>query len=209
MTLARIERIEIGGRAGLLVPLRDGTTAFIAPVTPDDRQRLRRAVKELSPTSRYLRFFSPASELTEEQIKRFTEVDQIDHVAWGAMDISQPEMPGLGLGRMVREEADPSVAEFAIAVVDRAQHKGLGSTLTAMLMIEARSRGIRTFRALVLPQNTLVLEWFEKLGASLRREPDACEVLLSVPRRTEDLPDASSTARRFAARLHELQLVVR
>jgi acetyltransferase len=173
--------VVVEGRRGFVLSLRDGMRIFYAPVGPEDEQRLRVGLKELSPGSRYLRFFSPTTELSEEQIHRFTHPNQQDHVAWGGLALDEPGLPGLGLGRMVRDEREPSAAEFAVAVIDRCQNKGMGTTLLAVLCVIARQRQISELTALVLPENEVALDWFVNLGADVNWRTDACEVRLAVP----------------------------
>ena len=167
-------------RRGLALPLADGTPMFYAPVTRRDEWRLREGVRELSPESRYLRFFSPLTELSEKQVQYFSTPDQRDHVAWGALAVGEPRVPGVGIGRMVRDANDPAAAEFAVAVVDRYQGRGVGTALMAILCAAALRRGIAELQAMVLPDNRRVLEWFANLGAWRTYRGDYYDVRLAV-----------------------------
>ena len=192
---------------GFVFPLRDGTRVLLRPVRGEDRPRIQVGLARLSPQSRYLRFFSGMSELTEKQLRYLTEVDQFDHVAWGALDPAAPGLPGLAMARFAREEEDATVAELAVVVLDSVQGRGLGSVMLGVLFLEAPRCGIRTFRALVLPENEAVVQWFARLGATVRREPDLCQVDLPI---VDDsaLPD-TGTARRFAWLLSALRPLLR
>jgi GNAT superfamily N-acetyltransferase len=152
---------------GFAFPLADGKRVFLRPGGPCDRDRIREGLTRLSSFSRYLRFFTGVTELSEQQLKYLTEIDQVDHVAWCALDPDEPNMPGLGLGRFVRDARQPSVAEFAIVVVDAYHGRGLGRVLLAVLYLLARQRGINTLRGLVLPENQRMIRWLDQLGASL------------------------------------------
>ena len=138
--------------------LEDGTPVLLRPVTPEDRERLVVGMAQLSADSRYFRFFTPSPRLTEEQIRYFTEVDQENHVAWIAVNPVLPGQPGLGIGRFVRRDDRPSVAEFALTVIDAAQRKGLGSALLAVLYVLAQERDVRTFQGIVLPENRVMAD---------------------------------------------------
>ena len=52
--------------------LRDGTTATVRPASSQDRDALRRFFHDLSPDSRWKRFFSP-SEPPDAVVDRFAE----------------------------------------------------------------------------------------------------------------------------------------
>lgn len=177
---------------GFLYQLRDGQPVLIGPVLPDDKERIRVGVSELSAASRYLRFFSWTTQLTEKQLRYLTEVDQINHVAWCVLDPSRPGLPGLGLGRFVRLESDPHAAEWALAVHDRHHRRGIGTALLAMLYLQARHRNIRSLRGIVLLENDLVVRWLRNLGATVRREPDSYVVDLPVHPDPNLLPPTAS-----------------
>jgi GNAT superfamily N-acetyltransferase len=173
---------------GVPFALRDGTEVLLRPVLPLDRERIRAAFHRLSLQSRYLRFFTGKSELSDELLTYFSEVDQVSHVAWGAVDPRSPELPGVGLGRFARLADDPTWAEAAVAVADEFQRKGLGGVLLAILYLEAEARGVRALTALVLPENHFALEWFQSLGATFELKPDAYQLELPVNRTCSDSP---------------------
>ena len=63
------------------VVLRDGSTAHLRPIRPDDAERLARMHGAQSQTSIYLRFFTYKSSLSAKELERFTRVDHVDRVA--------------------------------------------------------------------------------------------------------------------------------
>ena len=200
----------VDGRRGFTAPDKSGRVVFYAPVLPRDEGRLRAGVKALSPASRYLRFVSPGDQLTEEQVRRFTHPDQVDHIAFGALDTSKPDLPGLGLGRMVRLASDPATAEMAIAVVDAAQNLGIGTVLLATLCAATRRAGIAELLAWVLPENRLVLDWFARLGARVEAGGPAAgteEVRLPVPQ-PPPIPDGPAPRERFRAMINQIERVL-
>lgn len=149
--------------------LRDGRRVRVRPVEPGDRAQFVEAFDKLSPRSRYLRFHSGMEELTEQQLDYLTQVDQVDHVAWVAIDLDAPEHPGIGVARFVRLDDEPEVAEAAVTVLDAYQGQGLGTFLLRLLAVTARNRGVATFRAYVLGENRAMLWLLSELGSTHRR----------------------------------------
>lgn len=202
----RTESFEQRGR--LLTELADGTPVLLRPVTPEDRKRLVIGMAQLSADSRYFRFFTPLPGLTEEQLRYFTEVDQQNHVAWLAVNPLLPGQPGQGIGRFVRREDQPSVAEFALTVIDAAQRKGLGTAILAVLYILALERGVRAFQGIVLPENRVVTDWLARLGAGTRFAAGVYQVDLPLHRDLSCLP-RNPSAGRFAALVQRYRQIVR
>jgi GNAT superfamily N-acetyltransferase len=173
------------------VVLRDGSRALIRPIRPDDKERLVQGLSELSPRSAYMRFHTPMTHLTDEQLRYLTEIDHVDHMAWVAVDPSSPGTPGMGVARYVRSRTDPCVAEAAVTVVDRYQNRGVGSLLLRVLAESAVANGITTFRNYVLAENTAMLQLIEEIGAELVEEGDGVyRVDLVLAEHSDALPGA-------------------
>jgi RimJ/RimL family protein N-acetyltransferase len=147
--------------------LRDGTEVTLRPIVPEDREEMRRGIVELSPDSRYLRFFAGMRAPTEQMLDYLTRVDQDRHVAICAT-LTSPDLKterGIGVARFVRLDGAPEIAEGAITVVDDMQGKGLGQCLAIELGRAAAIRGVRVLRAEVLATNTKMREILEAAGA--------------------------------------------
>jgi len=142
----------------------------------------------LSPEARYLRFFSPISRLSEEELRFFTEVDQVNHVAWGVMNPDDPDFPGLGVARFVRIKETPGIAEAAITVIDSYQRKGLGSILICLLYILGADLGVKTLRGTILPENRFLIDWLHGLGATTEYHEGAILVDMPVLKDVSSLP---------------------
>lgn len=134
---------------------------IIRPIQPADAPLLASAFAELSPESRYRRFFTPMKELDALQLAYLTDVDHHDHEALVALDASS----GLcaGVARYVR--VAPEVAEPAIVVGDRWQGLGLGTKLLEELADRARTEGVTRFAGVVLAENQDAIRLLERLGA--------------------------------------------
>ena len=145
------------------VVLRDGGTAHLRPITPDDSAALARMHEAQSPESVYLRFFAPLPRLPQRDLDRFVNVDHRDRVALIMLigdDI-------IGVGRFDR--LNDTEAEVAFNIADAHQGRGVGSILLEHLAAAARESGIQRFTAEVLPQNRSMLQVFQAAGYEVSR----------------------------------------
>ena len=149
----------------LRMTLRDGRPVALRPVVPEDRARLAEGFDELSRESRRLRFLGSVSTLSDAQLRYLTEVDGTDHVAWGALDLTDHARPGFGVGRFIRLGAGSRVAEFSLTVLDTAQGLGVGQLLLAVLAAVAPGVGVDTLRGVVGSENERMSAWMFRLGA--------------------------------------------
>ena len=138
--------------AVVLVRLDNGADVDIRPIRPDDKALLAEGMRHLSERSAYQRFLGPKHALTARELRYLTEVDFRDHVAFVAVRPEHPDVL-LGVGRWVRLESDPEVAEIAFVVADDLQRRGLGTALGEALADAARERGVKRFVATMLPDN--------------------------------------------------------
>jgi GNAT superfamily N-acetyltransferase len=169
--------------------LADGTRVTLRMIRPSDKDEIRRQFQRLSLSSRYRRFLSISSDLSQEALRYLTEVDGIDHVAIVATTDSHDlkREVGLGIGRFVRLRGEPHVAEAAVTVIDDAQQKGLGRLLLEALVEAARERGIRVFRATVLAENAPIRHILDAAGAVVR-EQDGSTLVFDVPLDEDEAP---------------------
>lgn len=177
----------------LRLTLRDGRPVALRPVVPSDRDRLARGFRELSVDSRRLRFLGAVSTLSDAHLRYLTEVDHVDHVAWGALDLSAPEAPGFGVGRFIRLDGAPHVAEFSLTVLDTAQGHGVGELLLAVLAVVGRALDVRVLRGVVGRENERMATWLHRLGAASQGDGQDLVMDLALP---VD-PAASASARAF------------
>lgn len=64
------------------VVLRDGGTAHLRPISPEDADAVQAFHVSQSQASIYLRFFTYKATLSTKELRRFTEVDHHDRVAF-------------------------------------------------------------------------------------------------------------------------------
>lgn len=187
--------------------LSDGTAIRLRLLRADDRERLLEAFGKLSDESRYRRFFTPLSELSDSILGRLLGVDGWNHVAVIAEAVSgdsaAPEL--FGIARFIRLDGMPDTAEAAIAVADQVQRRGLGKLLLSVTAAAARERGITKFRAAVLTSNEGVRALLHELDGhlapvSVESGVAVYEVPLSEITAPETMPNAVVQLLRTAAR---------
>ncbi|WP_432562142.1 bifunctional acetate--CoA ligase family protein/GNAT family N-acetyltransferase [Kineococcus sp. SYSU DK003] len=186
------------------VALRDGGTAHVRPIRPDDAEGVARFHDRQSEQSRYFRFFAPMPRLSRRDLARFTQVDHVDRVALVAtvgddiVGIARFDAAPVRPGR-------PRSAEVAFNISDAHQGRGLGSVLLEHLAAAARERGIRRFTADVLPTNAKMIGVFREAGFEVRQgysdgvlevsfDIDPTERSLDVMRAREQRAEARSVA---------------
>lgn len=153
------------------IALPDGTFATLRPVAPADADAERAFVAGLSPRARFRRFHGAVNGLTDAMVRYLTRVDQRRHVALVATVVEGGRETVIADGRYV---ANGDVAEFAIAVADRFQGRGIARRLLAALAARARRAGLRWLVGDVLADNTPMLRLAQRLGfAQSAREVDS------------------------------------
>jgi len=194
------------------VVLRDGGTALIRPITPDDAQRLVSFYERVSDESKYYRFFAPYPRLSDRDVRRFTHHDYVDRVGLAATiggefiaTVRYDRIDGSG-----RATGAPSTqAEVAFLVRDDQQGRGVASALLEHIAAVARERGIRRFTAEVLPANRKMIKVFTDAGYSQSRsfedgavhltfDLEPTEHSLAVMRAREQRAEGRSVARLLA-----------
>ena len=158
------------------VLLRDGATARLRPVSPDDADALQQMHQDQSQDSIYFRYFTYKSQLSAKELERFTVVDYVDRVAF--VILLGDEL--MGIGRYDRL-GDTTEAEVAFNIADAHQGRGLGSILMEHLAAAARENGIRTFTAEVLPENRKMLKVFQAAGFETSRSFEDGVVVVEFP----------------------------
>ena len=150
--------------------LRDGTRVVVRPIRPEDRQIEREFVQKLSDESRYFRFMSALRELNEAMLSRFTQIDYDREMALIAVICENGLETEIGVARYI-VNADGVSCEFAVAVADAWQHRGVGSKLILNLVEVARARKLQVMEGIVMAGNHKMLGLMSALGFSIRPEP--------------------------------------
>jgi len=171
--------------------LRDGSTVLLRQIGVADGPLLLDGFGRLSAESRQARFLIRKDELTDAEVRYFTDVDHHDHEAIVAL--SAGDGRGVGVARFVRAVDDDQAAEVAVTVVDDWQRRGLGAVLLRQLLERALQEGIRRFTALIDDSNTAMLGLLRSLGVQphvLDREFGATEYSIRI----DEAPERSTFA---------------
>ncbi|MCL1594251.1 MAG: GNAT family N-acetyltransferase [Actinomycetia bacterium] len=193
-------------RCAFASTLTNGAHVRIRPIAPKDKERLELGWRSLSSASRHLRFLYPKSALTRWELAYLTEIDYVNHFAWAAEALDEPDVPGIAIARYIRDPEDPTVAEAAIAVVDRFQHHGLGRILLQALGESAQENGIDRFRAYVSSENKNVIDVLTRLGAKRGiMQQNAVSLELPLPVNTYSSSSMYAALRTVAAEQAKLR----
>ena len=122
---------------------------------------------------------TPKSDITDRELRYFSEVDGFDHFAICALRtklVARDE--GVGTGRFVRLPGLPDTAEPAVTILDEFQGKGLGTIFLERLLEAAWERDIRWFRFELLADNLAMKRLLQSLSpdAEFQSEGAGCLV---------------------------------
>ncbi len=152
------------------VLLRDGRTAHLRPILPEDADGLVEFYGQVSDESKYMRFFAPMPNLSDRDVARFTTVDYRDRVAF-VVTVAQMII-AVGRYDVVEHRPEGSRAEVAFLVQDAHQGRGIGQLLLEHLAQAGRERGVGRFVAEVLPDNRRMIQVFREQGYQVRGDWD-------------------------------------
>jgi acetyltransferase len=143
-----------------------GVDYRVRPIRADDAERERAFILSLSPESRFQRLMYTLREPSAEFVARMVTVDQHRDMALVAVLGDGTEEAIIGVARYSADENGRD-CEFAVAVADAWQCRGIGSTLTKLLFEYAKHEGFRSIYGTVLASNQRMLELAEWLGLSV------------------------------------------
>ena len=152
-------RIELPGRPAL----------ELRPMRPEDAALETRFVDALSAQTRRLRFQGAVRSLTPAMLARFTQIDYDREMALVAIDGPEGGERAVAVARYIRLP-DGHGCEFAIAVADDWQGRGLGTHLMRRLAEVARDAGLDAMTGQVLADNAAMLRLCQALGFSIERD---------------------------------------
>lgn len=160
--------------------LRGGDRVRIRAIRPTDADMERTFIEELSPASRRFRFLDSMATPSPMLLRQLTEIDASTDVAYVAVVNNGVRDEEIGVGRF---SAWPNGrdCEFALAVTDKWQNKGLATHLMHHLLQAARKRGISRMHSSDAGHNESMRRFAAHLHMDHMTDPaDDTQILYSI-----------------------------
>ena len=167
-----------------VVQLANASRVVVRPALPQDCELQRAFVHRLSDETRYFRFMTRLSELSEAMAERFTRIDYRSHLALIATTFTDADETMIGEARYVVEEGGGVACEFAVAVADAWQRMGLARTLLQRLANHAATSGIRRMVGDTVSSNRAMIALAKDAGfavASKREDGRLVHLVKDLP----------------------------
>ena len=158
-----------------------GEAFLLRPIRPEDADAHAAMLSRFSAEDMRFRFFSPLKRLPVEQIVRLADIDYTREMA--IIAVHEASQQTVGVARLVRNDTDGTMAEFAVAIDPSFKKYGLGSVLMGKIIDWGQTHGVREIQGQILADNAPMLAFIERLGFSLKRlpeEPDMMEAKLAL-----------------------------
>ena len=156
------------------VYVEDAQQITVRPILPQDAELMQTFFRTLSDRSRRDRFHRALRELPASLLNQLTSVDYDTHLALLAEVFVDGTEVIVGEARYVRSE-DSLQAEFAMAIAEDWQAKGLGRLLLSHLERRAAAAGVEVLFGRTLPGNLVMQALARKTGFEIApdlEEPD-------------------------------------
>ncbi len=134
----------------------------------DDVEALKAFAGRLSEKTAFLRLQKRASEITDEEYIRYTQLDYDRERAFVLVDSNRADAQIHAVARFVIKP-ELKTAEFGLVIEDAFQRRGLGTKLMKILLSEATKLGAQSLFGVVLIEN----EAMKKLLTKLKFIPEA------------------------------------
>ncbi len=136
----------------------------IRAISTDDAGRERAFIGSLSEATLYNRLMYALREPSAQFIRNLVDVDYHESMALVASLPDAAGEPLIAVARYATDAPGSRRAEFAVAVADAWQGRGVGRRLLAELIAYARARGLATLYGSVLATNQPMIELAHSLG---------------------------------------------
>jgi len=167
--------------------MRNGQQVTIRPIRPEDEPLMVQFHGTLSESSVRLRFFHMQkldARIAHDRLIRKCFIDYDREIALVAerRDAQTGRSELLAIGRLTRQQQNPSDAELGILVTDRYQGVGLGTELLARLLDTARRERVARVVATILDENQGMLKLAKRFHFVLSRgdDPSAINAILDL-----------------------------
>ncbi|HUN70016.1 MAG TPA: GNAT family N-acetyltransferase [Burkholderiales bacterium] len=152
--------------------LADGRPLLIRPIAARDADLVQDFVRRLSTTSRYQRFQGALRELAPDLLARLLAVDYQRSMAFVAVVFEHGHRRIIGEARYAPALDDADATDFALAIADAWQRRGIGRLLFTKLLQHAERNGVTRIQGDVLHDNTAMLALARQFGFALGTHPD-------------------------------------
>jgi acetyltransferase len=144
----------------------DGTPYRVRPIDAGDVERERAFIVNLSPQSRYQRLMYTLIEPSPAFVAQLVDIDGHRNMALVALTGAVADESIIAVARYAADDNGLD-CEFAVAVADAWQCRGIGTTLTKLLFEHAAREGFRSIYGNVLADNPRMLALAEWLGLTI------------------------------------------
>ncbi|HWQ88410.1 MAG TPA: GNAT family N-acetyltransferase, partial [Desulfitobacteriaceae bacterium] len=142
---------------------KSGLEIFLRPVKISDESLLKDFVYSLSDKSLYFRFSSKRKDMPHERLQELMAIDNTKGLLLLAITRREESEQVVGIGQYHLSENDYS-AEFAFAIRENYQNKGIGTVLLSYLIYIARKNGLLSFACTVHMDNRPAVFLLKKMG---------------------------------------------
>ncbi len=149
---------------------RDGRSAILRLVQPDDEGAFEAAFNSLSSHSRYTRFLAPMRQLPPKMLHAAAHPSPDHEIALVAIAADGADARIVGGSRVIWAPG-ADAGEFAVTIVDDWQGIGLARRLMETLIALARARRLRCMEGFVLSENMGMRRLAGRLGFTDARCP--------------------------------------
>jgi acetyltransferase len=143
----------------------DGKRVTLRPIRPEDEGRWLDMFNSFSPETKRFRFFHVIGKMPHNERVRYVFSDYAREIAIVPVLREDGDEKILGVGRITGVPGD-GTAEFAIALRDDWQSRGLGERVFDHLLDISRHKGWHRLVAQVLPDNHKMINLFRKKGCT-------------------------------------------
>ncbi|HZF17053.1 MAG TPA: GNAT family N-acetyltransferase [Steroidobacteraceae bacterium] len=160
---------------------RDGAAFTIRAIQPTDFALEDHFIRSLSEESRYLRLMYTLKEPPVSFVERLVNVDGEQTMALAAVIESAGKARFIAVSRYGLNP-DGHGAEFAIAVTDAWQRRGVATQLMQALADYAKRHGVERFEGEVLRSNERMLDLCRWLKFEMRPSPQGRHLVIASRR---------------------------
>ncbi|MCX8158583.1 MAG: GNAT family N-acetyltransferase [Candidatus Diapherotrites archaeon] len=142
---------------------KTGERILFRAIRPEDENAWIDLFNNLSDETKRFRFFHPIKTITREMIIRYCHIDYSREIAIAAEIKSEGKKKLIGVARLILDP-DKESGEFAVAVDDKWQNKGIGTKLTEYIIQIAKQKGVKRIIVRTLRDNYKMMHMGKKLG---------------------------------------------